>query len=89
MPLIEFTPNLKRHVECPAEDIAAESLAELLAEYFTRWPDVRGYVLDDQNAVRKHVKILIDGRNIADRERQSDRLKPSSHIHVLQALSGG
>jgi hypothetical protein len=89
MPLIEFTPNLKRHVECPSEHIDAETLSDLLAGYFTRWPDVRGYVLDDQNAVRKHVKILIDGRNITDRERLSDRLEPSSHIHVLQALSGG
>jgi hypothetical protein len=50
---------------------------------------VRGYVLDDQGAVRHHVKIMVDGRNIRDRERQSDALAPSSRIHVFQALSGG
>lgn len=86
---IAFTPNLKRHVECPAAQIEADSLADLLESYFEAWPDVRSWVLDDQNAVRRHVKILIDGRNIGDREELSDPLEPESQVHVLQALSGG
>jgi molybdopterin synthase sulfur carrier subunit len=89
MPVIEFTPNLKRHVECPSEEIAADNLADLLDNYFSRWPAVRGWILDDQSAVRQHVKILIDGRNIRDRRELSDRLEATSRIHILQALSGG
>lgn len=89
MPSIEFTPNLSRHVDCPPAEIAAATLDELLTQYFSRWPDVRGYVLDDQGAVRHHVKIMVDGRNIRDRDHQSDQLRPSSRIHVFQALSGG
>ena len=89
MPSIEFTPNLSRHVDCPPAEIAAATLDELLTQYFSRWPGVRGYVLDDQGAVRHHVKIMVDGRNIRDRDHQSDHLRPSSRIHVFQALSGG
>jgi len=89
VPSIEFTANLKRHVECPTEVIEATNLAECLEAYFSRWPGVRGFILDDQGAVRHHVKILIDGRNIRDRKNLSDTVEPTSQIHVFQALSGG
>ena len=89
MPTIEFTANLRRHVDCPKATIEADTLANGLASYFSRWPDVRGFILDDQGAVRHHVKILIDGQNVRDRKKLSDTLKPSSRIHVFQALSGG
>jgi molybdopterin converting factor small subunit len=86
---IEFTPNLKRHVDCPGAEIDASTVGELLAHYFADRPDVRGFVLDDQGAVRKHVKVMIDGRNIHDRTDLSDPLSPESRVHVFQALSGG
>ena len=89
VPTIEFTPNLRRHVDCPTEELAAGTLAQCLNDYFSRWPDVKGFILDDQGQVRHHVKILIDGRNVQDRARLSDTLAPSSRIHVFQALSGG
>jgi hypothetical protein len=89
VPSIEFTPNLKRHVDCPTVELDAATVAEFLAAYFTRWPAVRGFVLDDQGAVRKHVKILVDGHNIRDRSALGDALEPASRIHVFQALSGG
>jgi len=89
VPTIEFTANLRRHVDCPKATLEADTLATGLTEYFSRWPDVRGFILDDQGGVRHHVKILIDGQNIRDRKTLSDTLKPSSQIHVFQALSGG
>lgn len=89
MPTIEFTPNLSRHVDCPRESFDAGTIGDFLEAYFARWPAVRGYVLDDQGAVRKHVKILVDGRNIRDRAKLTDTLDASSRIHVFQALSGG
>ena len=52
-------------------------------------PQARGYVLDDQSALRKHMTIFIDGRMIRDRARLADTVGEASTIHVLQALSGG
>ena len=86
---IYFTPNLTRHTECPPLEFAASSVAELLTKYFERWPDVRGFVLDDQGRVRKHVKVLVDGQNMHDRMRLTDILQVDSEVHVFQALSGG
>jgi molybdopterin converting factor small subunit len=89
MPQIYFTPNLTRHTTCPPTAIVAGTVAELLERYFEQWPEVRGYVLDDQGQVRKHIKVLVDGRNVLDRARLSDPLSADSEVYVFQALSGG
>lgn len=89
MPFIYFTPNLRRHTECPDEPCDGTTVAELFERYFARWPQVRGYVLDDQGHVRHHVKVLVDGRNLLDRAAQTDTLAAASCVHVFQALSGG
>lgn len=84
-----FTSNLARRIPCPEADIAADSVAQLFEQYFIQWPEVRGYVLDDQGGVRRHVMVLIDGLNLRDRHRLSDMLAPDSEVYVFQALSGG
>lgn len=86
---IHFTQNLVRHTDCPSSSLAAATVAELLEQYFAEWPRVRGYVLDDQGEVRKHVKILVDGRNLKDRKKLSDELANDSEVYIFQALSGG
>jgi sulfur-carrier protein len=86
---LHFTQNLRRHTACPDYTLAAATVAELLERYFAEYPGVRGYVLDDQGEVRKHVKVLVDGRNINDRTKQSDSLDENSQVYVFQALSGG
>jgi molybdopterin synthase sulfur carrier subunit len=86
---LAFTQNLARHTECPDVDIPAATVAQLLEAYFSRWSGVRGYVLDDQGAVRKHIMVIVDGRALHDRHTLSDTLAPESEVFVLQALSGG
>jgi sulfur carrier protein ThiS len=56
---------------------------------FAQYPTLRGYVLDDQQAVRQHVVVFVDGTAIRDRRMQSDVVRPKSEIFVMQALSGG
>jgi molybdopterin converting factor small subunit len=84
-----FTPNLKRHVDCPSSAIDATTVGELFDRYFEQRPEVRHYVLDDQGHVRHNIKILVDGINLRDRRQLSDSLASSSQVHVFQALSGG
>ena len=65
------------------------SVAEALQAAFDAQPLLRGYVLDDQGAVRRHVVVFVDGVAVVDRERLSDAVQPGSEIFVMQALSGG
>ena len=89
MAQIHFTQNLTRHVDCPSRALPAGTVAELLQRYFDERPDVRGFILDDQGQVRKHVKVIVDGRNLRDRSKLSDALNSDSEVYVFQALSGG
>ena len=89
MASLHFTQNLMRHTECPFAALSAETVAELFERYFESWPSVRNYILDDQGEVRHHVKVLVDGHNIKDRRKLTDRIKADSEVYVFQALSGG
>lgn len=89
MAKITFTVNLKRHIDCPEQRVAGSSVAEVLDGVFCSNPKLRGYILDDQGAMRKHINIFLDGSPIADREKLTDVTKEQSEIYVMQALSGG
>ena len=38
MPKVVFTPNLRRHVECPEATVAGTTVAEALAEVYAENP---------------------------------------------------
>ena len=86
---VTFTPNLKRHVDCPTVAVAGATVREVLDRVFADNPRLRGYVVDDQGALRKHMVVFIDGQQIADRDRLTDAVGPTSELYVMQALSGG
>lgn len=89
MPRIRFTQNIQRHVDCPEATVAGNTLREALDDYFSHNMRAKSYVLDDQNALRKHMNIFINGRQISDRAALTDALRPDDCIDVMQALSGG
>ncbi len=89
MARIVFTQNLKRHVDCPEMQVDGATVREALDVVFRSQDMLRGYVVDDQGALRKHMGIIVDGRALSDRATQSDPISPQSTIYVLQALSGG
>ena len=89
MARVIFTSNLQRHVDCPAIDAEGRTVREVLDRVFAINDRVRGYVLDDQAALRKHMTIIVDGRTVKDRSGLSDTVRAASQVFVLQALSGG
>ena len=89
MPHVVFTSHLLRHVECPETDVEGTTVRTVLEAVFGQNPALRGYVLDDQDRLRKHVVVFVDGRMVADRDGLSDRVADASEVYVMQALSGG
>lgn len=90
MPHIEFTSQLAQHVDCPpGQTVDAASLRDALESVFAEYPSLRGYVLDDQGAIRQHIAIFIDGEMLHHRDRLEIPVGRSSEIFVMQALSGG
>ncbi|HSQ07871.1 MAG TPA: hypothetical protein VLM84_09295 [Chromatiaceae bacterium] len=89
MATLSFTPNLRRHVQAPQARVAGATVRQALEGYFAANPAVRGYVLDDQGAVRAHVAIFLNQTLIRDRVGLSDPVGEGDDLFVAQALSGG
>lgn len=89
MPRVVFTKNLQRHVECPPAEVAGATVREVLEVVFATNQKVRGYVVDDQGALRKHMVVFVNGEQIRDRVGLSDPVPEGGEIYLMQALSGG
>ena len=89
MPLVQFTPQLRRFTPTPEVHSAATTLRGALEDAFAANPALRGYVLDEQGHVRQHVFLFVDGLRSDDRVALNTPLQRDSRVHVLQALTGG
>lgn len=89
MPTVHFTQNLQQHLSAPPREVAGGTVREALEQVFRENPRLRGYVLDDQNRLRRHVVIFVDGTKVEDRVGLADTVGPQSEVFVMQALSGG
>ena len=89
MPRVTFTGNLQRFVDAPAAQVQGRTVREALEAAFTQNPRLRGYVLDDQGALRRHIVVFVGGEAVVDRTALSDAASDGAEIAVLQALSGG
>lgn len=90
MPLVKFTPNLKRFYP-QLEPVASAKLSipELIDEIDIRYPGIKNYILDEQNNLRKHVQIFIGEDLVRDRSGLSDKIGEKDEVYIMQALSGG
>jgi molybdopterin synthase sulfur carrier subunit len=70
-------------------DVPGARLDDVLTGVFARFPNLRGYVLDEHGAVRHHVAVFIDGTAIADKRKPTQAVGEHSEIYIMQALSGG
>ncbi|MDE2445854.1 MAG: MoaD/ThiS family protein [Alphaproteobacteria bacterium] len=89
MAKVQFTSNLRRHVDCPSVESTGSTVRVVLDQVFTLNPRLETYVLDDQRALRKHMRILVDGVAVRDITGLSDPVQTTSEVWVMQALSGG
>ena len=89
MPTVLFTSALQRFLPVPSAQVTGATIAKALAAVFASEPRLRGYVLDDQGALRRHVAIYVKSRPVSDRARLTDAVAQDDEIYVLQALSGG
>ena len=89
MPTIAFTPYLERYVSTKQSKVSGATVREALEAALEKNPKLRGYILDDQGNVRRHVAVCVNGRFVKDRHRLSDHIAEDARVFVMQALSGG
>lgn len=90
MPLVRFTSHLRRYFPTlEDQQVPGDTVAELVSALDRAYPGLRGYVVDERGALRKHVNIFVDQELVRDRVRLGDTVTAQSVVDVIQALSGG
>ncbi|MDE2227785.1 MAG: MoaD/ThiS family protein [Alphaproteobacteria bacterium] len=89
MATVAFTRHLERFLQAPPAEVEGATVGEALAAVFASRPMLRGYVLDDQGGLRRHVACYVNGQPVRDRARLSDPVAAADRIYVFQALTGG
>ena len=89
MATVHFTRWLNGIAPDRAAKIEGKTVGDVLARLFADNAQARGYVLDEQGRLRKHVCIFLDGERLAHEHALAAPLQPQSEIYVMQALSGG
>ena len=79
-PLADYTAH-RREVEAEGG-----TLAELLDDLDQRFPGIRFRVIDEQDAIRPHIKIFVNGKQART---LAESLSPRDEVLVVAALSGG
>ena len=78
-PLLSYTKQ--RQV-----DAAGPTLGAVLADLDRQYPGIRFRMVDEQDHVRPHMRIFINGAQVMDLARP---LSADDTVHIVQALSGG
>jgi molybdopterin converting factor small subunit len=62
------------------------TVGEVLLDLDARFPGIRFRMVDEQNAIRKHMKVFVNDESVRD---LATPLTAADEITIMQALSGG
>jgi sulfur-carrier protein len=67
-------------------DSSGRTLGEVVADLDHRFPGIRFRMIDEQDRIRPHMRIFVNGEQEFSLGRV---IEPGDDIQILQALSGG
>ncbi len=72
--------------EATTVDAAGRSVAELLDDLDQRYPGLRFRVINEQDEIRRHIKIFVNRDQVRD---LAVPLRANDEVMIVCALSGG
>lgn len=83
-----FVPTPLRSYTGQQADVEAEgaTVGQLLDDLNQRYPGIRFRMVDEQDAIRPHIRVFKNGEQVRGLDTP---LRPSDEVQILQALSGG
>ena len=67
-------------------EASGTTLADVLADLDRQYPGLRFRMVDEQDAVRPHIRMFVNGEQVFDLGRA---LRTDDALQIVQALSGG
>lgn len=83
-----FVPTPLRSYTGQRAEVEAQgaTVGELLADLNRCHPGIRFRMIDEQDAIRPHIRVFVNAEQVRDLDAP---LRPSDEVQILQALSGG
>lgn len=78
--------GLRSYTEKGETEASGATLAAVLADLERRYPGIRFRVIDEQDRIRRHIRIFVNGEQVRD---LSQPLGTADEVIIVQALSGG
>jgi molybdopterin converting factor small subunit len=67
-------------------EAAGSTLGALLADLDRRYPGIRFRMVDEQDRIRRHMRVFVNGEQVFDLARSLDA---ADEVIIVQALTGG
>jgi molybdopterin converting factor small subunit len=77
---------LRSYTQASVTDASGTTLAAALADLDRRYAGIRFRIVDEQDRIRRHVRIFVNGEQV---HALAHALAPHDEIVIVQALSGG
>jgi len=78
--------SLRSYTRVSRVDAIGATLGDVLADLDRRFPGIRFRMLDEQDQLRPHMRVFVNGEAIRD---PAQPLQPTDDVSIVQALSGG
>ena len=77
---------LRSYTEHSEAEASGATLAAVVADLDRRYPGIRFRMIDEQDRIRRHIRIFVNGEQVGD---LSQPLSTTDEVIIVQALSGG
>ena len=77
---------LRSYTERSKAEASGPTLAAVLADLDRAYPGIRFRMIDEQDRIRRHIRIFVNGAQVRD---LSQPLGAKDDVVIVQALSGG
>jgi len=83
---VSIPSALRSYTQRGTANARGATLGELLADLDRQYPGIRFRIVDEQERVRRHIRIFINGEQEFGLDRS---LEDTDDVIIAQALSGG
>ena len=77
---------LRSYTESSETLAAGATLSAVLADLDRQYPGIRFRMIDEQDRIRRHIRIFVNGEQVRD---LAQPLRVTDEVVIVQALSGG
>lgn len=77
---------LRSYTDRGETEATGTTLAALLTDLERRYPGIRFRIIDEQDRIRRHIRIFVNGEQARD---LTLPLAAADEVAIVQALSGG